>query len=252
MTMIKSNFHNVFSFIFTDESQCASLLIKFLLVLECEKLIPLFLMDNENKKINQGISGLVINHQNKILSVSSIIKKSLGKSPSSLFFGSNFQLESFSNITLKTHKFNSFLIFTLEGLIVEYPLFNSYSYEENYHIIPWDYWDKIDLYFADDEPKCSLIFSKNNHESLTINHFCKSGSEVNIIEQQLPLIFCYMIMKRFWKYVQKCRNESFYVFNSQDFLYVDQHNLSYLTQNILANIHITPDDLDNLVRKINL
>lgn len=255
MNMIQSNFNNLFSYIFPDESQSASLVIKFLLVLESENLIPLFLMDDD-KNINHGISGLVTNHENKILSVSNILKKSLGKNQSSLFFGSNFQVESFSNTSLETKIFDTFLIFSLEGLILDYPLFLSnqsqYKCDEKYDLIPWDYWDHVFISFVDDEPKCSLIFSKNNGEYITINNICNSDSEANIIEQQLPLIFCYFIMKRFWQYVQKSRHESFYTFNSQDFLYLDKNNLSYFTQNILANINITPDDLDNLVRKIEL
>lgn len=255
MTMIKSKFDNLFSCIFPDESQSASLLIKFLLVLETENLIPLFHVSNDkDKNINGGISALVTTQDNQILSVGNIIKKSLGKNQSSLFFGSNFQIESLSNKTIKAKIFNSFLIFTLEGLILEYPLSNQFQfkYEEKYNLIPWDYWDQIALSFSQNEPKCSLIFGKNNGEYLAINNISKSDREATIIEQQLPLIFCYFVMKRFWKYIQESRNKSFLIFNSQDFLNLDQDNLSYFTQNILPNINITPVDLDNLVRKIDL
>ena len=135
MTMIKSNFDNLFSCIFPDESQSASLLIKFLLVLETEKLIPLFDVSNDkDKNINSRISGLVTTQENQILSVGNIIQESLGKNQSSLFFGSNFHIESFSNKRIEAKIFNSFLIFTLEGLILEYPLLNQSSddYEEKY------------------------------------------------------------------------------------------------------------------------
>lgn len=255
MTMIKSNFDNLFSCIFPDESQSASLLIKFLLVLETEKLIPLFDVSNDtDKNINSRISGLVTTQENQILSVGNIIQESLGKNQSSLFFGSNFHIESFSNKRIEAKIFNSFLIFTLEGLILEYPLSNQFQfkYEEKYSLISWDYWDNVSLSFAKNEPQCSLIFTKNNGEYLAINNVSKSNHEAIIIEQQLPLIFCYFVMKRFWKYVQEFRNDSFFLFNSQDFLNLDQDNLSYFTQNILPNINITPVDLDNLVRKIDL
>jgi hypothetical protein len=251
MTMIKSNFHNLFSYIFPDESQLPSLLIKFLLVLETEKLIPLFhTSDDIDKSIQKGITALVITQKNQKLLVSNIIYQCLGKNQSSLFFGSNFRIKSVSNAQLEAKIFDSFLIFTLEGLILESPPFLSNQSEEKYNLILWDYWDNVSLTFAKNEPKCSLIFSKNNGEYLAINNISNSHREVAIIEQQLPLIFCYFVMKRFWKYVQESRNESFFLFNSQDFLYLDQDNLSYFTNSILPNINITPNDLDNLVRKI--
>ncbi|MBL1211575.1 hypothetical protein, partial [Geminocystis sp. GBBB08] len=83
MIMIKSNCDNLFTCIFPDESQSASLLIKFLLLLEAEKLIPLFKVCNDkDNDINDAINALVITQQNQILSVGNIINKSLGKNQS--------------------------------------------------------------------------------------------------------------------------------------------------------------------------
>ena len=255
MTMVKSNFDNLFTCIFPDESQSASLLIKFLLVLETEKLIPLFHVRNDrDKNINNGIDALVITQENQSLSVGNIINQSLGKNQSVLFYGSSFQVKSFSNTIFDTKTFDTFLIFTLKGLILESSnlLSNQSKCGEKYNLIPWDYWDSVSLSFAENEPKCTLVFSKDNGKYLAINYISKSKSEAEIIEQQLPLIFCYSIIKNFWKYVEEFRNELFFIFNNQDFIDLDQDTLFYFTKNILANINITPADLDSLVRKIDL
>jgi len=251
MTTIQSNLHNLFTSIFPDESQSPSLIIKFLLVLEAENLIPLFNVNQDQN--NSTINAFIDTQNNEIIPVNNIILQCLKQNQSPFFFGSNFLLELTYYLN-DTIAFNSFLIFTQEGLLLEFPpsKFNPIQNQEKYQLISWDYWDNVSLSFAENQPKCTLIFNNKKGDSLKINSVLEYQSETEQIEQQLPLIFVYFIMKKFWKYVKKYRHEKFFVFNPQDFLYLDKDRLTYFIKNILHNINITETDLDNLIRKIQL
>ena len=269
MTMLKSYDNNLFTSIFPNSSQYASSIIKLLLVLEAENLIPIFELDNNPKhnQANSAISASVINSKNQIESVKDIILKFGNKiNPLTLFFGSNFQIElkeNFCNSIYRTLTFNSFLIFTKQGLILEYPeVYENCSHNplsnhwksERYSLIFWEDWQELSIDFAQKDPECSLIFTNQKGHQLKISKKSNNKSEVSEvqqIEQQLPLVFCYFVMKSFWKYIDKLRSHSFWIFNPDDFLYLDQDRLTYLTQKVLDNINITEGDLDNLVRKID-
>ncbi len=266
MTMLQSYDNNLFSSIFPDRSEYASLIIKLLLVLETEKLIPLFELDNnvENNQLNSSICPSVINYKNQITSVKDVIVQ-FGKkiNPLILFSGSNFQIELKENFTRdisRTLSFNSFLIFTKQGLILEYPELDdnlpykslySYCQSGRNSLIFWEDWEKVSIEFAKDKPECTLIFTNNQGHHLKISQKSHSQSEVHQIEEQLPLVFCYFVMKNFWKYINKLRSYSFSIFNPDDFLYLDEDRLAYFKQQILSNISITEEDLGNLVKKID-
>ena len=260
MTMLKSCENNLFTSIFTDESQYASSIIKLLMVLESEDLIPLFEL---NTQPQQGIGASVIDSNNNTLSVKDIILQ-FGShvNPLTLFFGSHFQIElreNWGNDVYRTFNFNSFLIFTRQGLILEYPTFYSKSLEQSrsngenshrYSLMLWEDWQDINLEFSTNSPECTLIFTNKQGHHLKINYRVDTPSEAQQIEQQLPLLFCYFVMKSFWKYVDKLRSFSFSIFNPDDFLYLDKIRLNYFVKNILSNINISEDDLAHLVAKI--
>jgi hypothetical protein len=109
----------------------------------------------------------------------------------------------------------------------------------------------LSIDFAQNAPECSLIFTNKKGHDLKISKKSHEKSEVQKIEQQLPLVFCYFVMKSFWKYIEKVCSHSFWIFNPDDFLYLDQDRLAYFTKKVLDNISITEKDLDSLVRKIN-
>ncbi|WP_342597611.1 hypothetical protein VKI21_05845 [Cyanobacterium aponinum UTEX 3222] len=260
--MIKSTVDNLFTSIFCHETNSASLIIKFLLVLETEKLIPLFnISTNENNQ--SPIDAVVTNRQNEILLVRDIIQETQEKpNLPTLFFGSNFSVNLAQGWRLgvvDNLKFNTFLIFTQEGFILENPEpYLSFlphhrqeyytQLSEKYSFIPWDYWQNITLKFAEDKPECTLILHHDKNHYLQINLSNNSNSEAEQIESQLPLIFCYFILKRFWRYVEEFRQKSFFIFNPHDFLYLDCDRLSYFITNVLKNIDITEEDLDQLIR----
>lgn len=267
MIMLQSDNNNLFTSIFDDRSNYASSIIKLLLVLESEGLIPLFEVDS-NLGQNQnhlGVCACVIDSENQLTSVKDIILK-FGKkvNPLTFFFGSNFQLELKENLPnniARTLTFNSFLIFTQEGLIFEYPELHNYSTSSNglstygnsgkTSLIFWEDWQEVSIDFSQEKPECTLMFTNNQGSHLKINQKVKNQSEVQQIEQQLPLVFCYFVMKNFWKYINNFQHCSFSVFNPEDFLYLDQDRLTYLTEEILSNINITEKDLEQLVQKIN-
>ena len=266
MTMLKSYDNDLFTSIFPNRAQCTSLIIKLLLVLETENLIPLFELDSslEDNKLHSGISASVINSKNKIESVKDIILQFRNNiNPLTLFFGSNFQIElkeNFSNSVYGSLTFNSFLIFTQQGLIVEYPEVDKHCTNNalshhwksgRYNLLFWEDWQEISINFADEKPECTLIFTNKEGHYLKINKKSNNESEVQQIEQQLPLVFCYFIMKSFWKYIEKLHSHSFPIFNPDDFLYLDQDRLAYFTTEVLDKINITEEDLDSLVRKID-
>ncbi|WP_066115266.1 hypothetical protein [Geminocystis sp. NIES-3709] len=251
--MIKSQYHNLFTSIFPHQSECPSLIIKFLLVLEIEQLIPLFKI-HENYEKNSAISAFVTTKDHQNISVASIISESMEEDEDLLFFGSNFEVllgQKLGNKKVETETIKTFLIFTRQGLILEN---DDISYDLNrnkYQFIEWDCWQDIFISFDQNEPKCSLIFIDRQGYFLEINTIINNSSEVEKIEKQLPIIFCYFILKRFWKYVEKLNHNNFVYFNPQDFLYLDQERLSYFSENILSNINVTEEDLYNLVGKID-
>lgn len=250
--MIKSVAHNLFTSIFPDESQCASYLIKLILVLESEQLIPLFKIREHSLKY-KPLSAFVINKNNQHIAVSSILNNGIIKSESVLFFGSNFQVllgEEIGNQKVVTDSIETFLIFTPQGLILENDDISQNLNHNKDQFIEWDCWQKIELSFDEKEPKCSLTFMDRQGYFIEINTINNHNSEAEKIEQQLPLIFCYLTMKRFWKYVEKMRYDNFLIFNPQDFMTFDAEKLAYFTNNILKNINITEADLSNLMAKI--
>jgi len=257
--MIKSRIDNLFSRIFPHETESASLIIKFLLVLETEKLIPLFDINQEDNP--SAMEATVNNRHGEILLVKDIIQQSQGKNHlPPLFFGSNFQitlsqggrLGVVDNLTWET-----FLIFTQEGLILEHqeqylgflPHHQNYysQLSDKYSFIPWEYWQDISLMFAQDKPECNLKLNYNKNHYLEINIHNQNDNEAQQIESQLPLIFCYFILKRFWQYVEQFRHQSYVIFNPDDFLYLDCDRLSYFINNVLKNIDIQEEDLDILI-----
>ena len=265
MIMLQSYDNNLFTSIFVDRSSYASYIIKLLLLIEAESLIPLFELDDIIPQ-NQGICASIIDSENNITSVKDIILK-FGKkvNPLTLFFGSNFQLELKENLPnniSRTVTFNSFLIFTQEGLIFEYPELNNnlsphnslskYSNTDRTSLIFWEDWQEVSIEFAHEQPDCTLIFANSQGSHLKISQKAKNQSEVQQIEQQLPLVFCYFVMKNFWKYIEKFHHCSFSIFNPDDFLYLDQDRLTYLTEEVLSQINITEADLISLVQKINV
>jgi hypothetical protein len=261
MTMLQSYDNNLFTSIFVDRPDYASSIIKLLLVLESEGLIPLFELDN----LVQGICAYVIDSDNKITPVKDIILQFGQKvNPLTLFFGSHFQIElkeKLPNNISRTLTFNSYLIFTKEGLILEYPELTDYSAHNGFAIngnlertslVFWEEWQEVAIEFSQEKPECTLIFTNRQGSYLKINQRVQNQSEVQQIEQQLPLVFCYFVMKNFWKYITKFHNCSFSLFNPDDFLYLDRDRLTYLQEHILSEINITEDDLTNLVKKINV
>lgn len=250
--MIKSVAHNLFTSIFPDESQYASCLIKLILVLESEQLIPLFKIREHSLKY-KPLSAFVINKNNQHISVSSILNNSIIKTESVLFYGSNFQVllgEKIGNQKVVTDSIETFLILTQQGLILENDDIYQNLDNNKYQFIEWDCWQNIELSFDEKEPKCSLTLLDRQGYFLQINTINNYHSEAEKIEQQLPLIFCYLTMKRFWKYVEKMRYDNFLIFNPQDFITFDAEKLAYLTNNILKNINITEEDLSNLMTKM--
>ncbi len=264
MTMLQSRDHNLFTSIFNDRREYAHLIIKLLLVLETEKLVPLFELNTKDKNKPQiGIDATIINNKNKVVCVQDIIAKFGHRiSPLVLFFGSNFQVDFQENShdkTSQTNTFNTSIIFTKQGLILECPQINQHPFNESvdnqiseeYNLFFWENWQKVSIDFAQKEPVCTLIFTGNKGEQLKINQKSSSGSETEQIEQQLPLLFAYFVMKNLWKYIRKISNHSFSIYNPDDFLYLDQDRLNYFTEQVLDNINITEKDLENLVRKVN-
>ena len=264
MTMLQSYENNLFTSIFTDQSQYASSIIKLLLVLESENLIPLFELNNiKNGQQSSAIEASVIDNSHNVIPVKDIILQfGTHINPLTLFFGSHFQIElreNWGNDIYRTFNFNSFLIFTRQGLILEYPNVASNSLNTNrstlknshrYSLMLWEDWQDINIEFAQNSPECTLIFTNSQGHHLKINNRVETPSEVQQIEQQLPLLFCYFVMKNFWKYIEKLRSFSLSVFNPDDFLYLDQTRLAYFIKNILSNINISEKDLDSLVRRI--
>ena len=77
MMMLQSCDHNnLFTSIFVDQSEYASLIIKLLLVLESEKLIPLFEINDEG--LNSGITAQVTNCNQEVMLVKDIVTQ-MGK-----------------------------------------------------------------------------------------------------------------------------------------------------------------------------
>lgn len=250
--MIKSVAHNIFTSIFPDESQYPSSIVKLLLVLESEQLIPLFKIREHSLKY-KPLSAFVINKNNQHISVSSILNNSIINSESILFYGSNFQVllgEKLGNQKVVTDSIETFLILTPQGLILENDDISSDLNQNQHQFIEWDCWQNMSLSFDEKEPKCSLTFMDREGYFMEINTINNNDSEAEKIEKQLPLIFCYLIMKRFWKYVEKMRYDNFLIFNPQDFISFDGEKLAYFTNNILKNINITEADLSNLMTKI--
>lgn len=261
--MIKSRIDNLFSCIFPRETESASLIIKFLLVLETEKLIPLFDIYGEDSQ--SAIEATVNNRHGETFLVKDIIKQAQGNNHlSPLFFGSNFQIKLsqgwrlgvVDNLTWET-----FLIFTQEGLILEnkerylgflpHHRHNYYTQlSDQYSFIPWEYWQNTSLIFAQDKPECSLKLNHNKNHYLQININNTYDNEAEQIENQLPLIFCYFILKRFWQYVEKFRHQSYMMFNPHDFLYLDCDRISYFINDVLKNIDIKEEDLDVLIQSL--
>jgi hypothetical protein len=221
-------------------------------VLESEQLIPLFKIREHSLKY-KPLSAFVINKNNQHIAVSSILNNSIIKSESVLFFGSNFQVllgEKIGNQKVVTDSIETFLIFTQQGLILENDDISQDLNHNQYQFIEWDCWKNIYLSFDEKEPKCSLTFIDAQGYFLEINIINNHDSEAEKIEQQLPLIFCYLTMKRFWKYVEKMRYDNFLIFSPQDFITFDAEKLAYFSNNILKNINITEADLSNLMTKI--
>lgn len=266
--MIKSRRDNLFSHIFPNEKECASLIIKFLLVLETEKLIPLFdFSEKDDSSLAQysttQLQATVTNCQGEMLSVKEIMQHCHETSNFlPLFFGSNFQLNFSQQLPWKKvykFDFNTFLIFSQEGLILEnqaqflelfLPKNNIYyqQYSDDYCFIPWDYWQDVQLIFADNKPECSLKLTKGINDYLMINIEPNFNSEAEQIECQLPLIFCYFILKQLWRYVEQFRYQSYIVFDNNDFLYLGGDRLSYFINNVLKKIEIKEDDLEILIK----
>lgn len=250
--MIKSVTDNLFSSIFPDESQYVSSIVKLLLLLESEQLIPLFKIREYSLKY-KALSAFVSNRDHQHISVSSILNKSIVNSESILFYGSNFQVllgEKLGNQKLVTDAIETFLILTTQGLILENDDITQDLNQNKYQFIEWDCWQNITLTFDKKEPKCSLIFMDKQGYFMEINAISNSELEHEKIEKQLPLIFCYLTLKRFWKYVEKMRNDNFLVFNPEDFINFNAEKLAYFTNNILAKIDISEADLSNLMMKI--
>lgn len=260
--MIKSRIDNLFSCIFPDEKESASLIVKFMLVLETENLIPLFEVNGKN---NSSLTkATVTNSLGEMLSVKEIMEQCQGKNQIlPLFFGSNFQVSFFSeeyfSVMFPQLNFDTFLIFTQEGLILEsqeeylgFFIHENQSYylplSDKYSLISWEYWHNLELIFADNKPECSLLLTNNKDDCLEININHNFNSEAEQIESQLPLIFCFFILKNFWQYVEKFRHQSYFMFNPHDFLYLGGDRLSYFINNVLKNIEIKEDDLDILIR----
>jgi len=247
--MIKSQCDNLCTSIFP--SQYPRLLIKFLLILETEQLIPLFYLDREAK-----MSAFISNHNQQIIPVLDILQQSIGHSEPVLFFGSNFELslgQKINNNNIEIERYDSFLVFTLQGLIIEknYYIENKQSMVDNYQFISWDFWKNISIIFDENEPLCSVILWGKEDYYLQIETAINFETEAEMIEQQLPLIFCYLILKRFWKFINKFSQKNFLIFNPKDFLILDSEKLDYFINNILSLINITEKDLETLIRSID-
>ncbi|MGI0480915.1 hypothetical protein ACN4EE_08990 [Geminocystis sp. CENA526] len=250
--MIKSISHHLLTSIFADVSQYPSFVIKFLLVLETEQLIPLFKI-RDNSGQNKSLSAFVIDKNNQHLSVANILNCCFLKTNFVLFYGSHFQVllgQKFGNQKVVTDSIETFLIFTQQGLILENDDIFQDLNQNKYQFIEWDCWRKMSICFDENEPKCSLTFFDRNDYFLEIKTINNSNSEVETIEQQLPLIFCYFVMKRFWKYVEKMSYDDFLLFNPKDFIPFDNEKLTYFTNNILKNINIREEDLSTLMTKM--
>lgn len=238
--MLKSSPDNLFTSVLPRHSQYPSFLIKFLMLLESEKLIPLFKIVGEGK-----ISAFVTTKNHQILSVQKILQDYLIKDDFILFYGSHFQVifeESFDD---DQEIMETFLIFTTQGLILENDHVNNLPYQ----FIEWDCWDNISIIFDSQQPKCSLLLKDDRGNSLIIKTIDNYTSETQQIEAQLPLLFCYGIMKRYWQYVEQLKRETL-IFNPQDFLYLNHNRLSYLVKNILPEMTINEENLCSFVSAI--
>lgn len=232
--------HNCHPFILPNSQDSPLLLLKFLLFLNRENLIPLFLLDGVDFPVN----ALVYNRQGRSIPVVNIVRQFQDFSPIGvLFFSSHFLVNTYDDASCYDgDELDTFLLFTTEGLVLE-------NQREEYDFIPWKSWQGVELYFdkmpwiftivLKPEPFCGKLMTISCHQY----HSNSAG-----IESSLPLLLGYFVLKKIWDNLKGGRLETGRW--KENILPLNSKRLLYIVNNILPDIKLTKEELGILIESV--
>ncbi|MCX8078666.1 MAG: hypothetical protein N3D76_08460 [Geminocystis sp.] len=227
-------------FILPNSKESPLVLLKFLLFLHKENLIPLFLLDGVKFPINP----LVYTRKGKVISAVDVIKHFQHNPPAVLFFGSHFLVNISGDFIFEfgEKELETFLLFTPHGLILE-------KQRKEYEFIPWKSWQGLDLYFYDGGALFTIVLKDELHgKIMTITSRIYNSTSATL-ENNLPLLLGYFVLKKIWHSTKM--GESWMGVLGNNILFLNSKILLYIVNNILPDIQLGKEELGILIDSVS-